>query len=168
LHAAHAHLAMGNLLIGERERARRVEGMRQYVAALRLYEGAGATGRCLLVLLNLSMVCLAVGQPQDARQHAGRALTMADAAGSDELAQKAMARISLAAYLEGNDADAEQRLKESLLRAPETSVDRVGGLYIRLVTMAAIAARHEWHEAAARLAGAAAGVAARRSVDPHY
>jgi len=168
LHVAHARLALGNIMFHDENPARRTSAREHYEEAYRLYEAAGAPVRCVAAVLNLSIIDLAFGRLEEARRHAERALQVADAHGRNELAGQALIRLGLAAFLGGDDHGAEALIQRSLERWPPGRLEaggprahRPNGLYISLLARAALAARRGMSHDAARLAGAAAGVADR-------
>ena len=166
LNTAHARLALGNILSNHDLRDRRTQAKKHYEDAYRLYREEGELRRCVYVLLNLSMMNMALGSLAEARRQAMEAMEIAGAGGWRDLIWSALIRVGLVAFRDGRDQEAERLFEECLRLEPAERhpMSRTNGLYICVLALAAIAARCGKSEYAARLSGGADAVAGRDEV----
>jgi non-specific serine/threonine protein kinase len=165
IQSADARLALGNLVFFQQEAPDwSTIATTHYQAAMELYEEAGLTFRHIAAQLNLSLLDLATGDVASGRAHALLAEERARAGGWPHWQWRARIRLGIAAFLDGDDDEAERHLADCV-RYDASNPEFGSRLQVVLHWLATVAARRDELDRSAFLAGAASRVQARTAVD---
>jgi non-specific serine/threonine protein kinase len=169
IQSADARLALGNLVFYQQLPDWERQATVHYEAAMGLYDEAGLAYRYIAVVLNLSHLALASGDVGSGRARAALAEERARAGGWPHWQWRARMRLGIAAFLDGDDDEAEGHLTDCV-RYDALNPEFGSRLQVVLRWLSAVAARRGDLVRSARMAGGASQVELRNPVEtfvPH-